>query len=431
MKNRYNVKLLVLALLVLFTGFLTSCEDDADVDPSNGQVTLLSFGPSGVQHGQDIRFIGYNLNKVEAIELPGVTVPKASFKEHTAELIVLTVPQEAGEGLVTLKAPQGDVVSKTILSFEVPVTIASMTPEARPGSNITVTGNYLNWVKGVLFEKDTVKTFVSQGMNELVLQVPAKAKSGRLVFLTGGTEPLVIVTEQELTVTLPTITGLAPTPVERGANLTITGTNLDLATGVYFNGVTGAVKDFVSKTESQLVVMVPAEAGKGKIKLEVLSGEQVESTMGIQIAGDLPPLAALPYPMYTDARAAGWDNYSWGGAADWASTARVRQGEFAAKKTYDGSYDAIRLHNNTPVATASYTHFVFSAYGEPGTGGKTMNIVVNEQWGTPYTFKIVEGEWTTYSMPLTDLGSPASIGDILFQSAGWVGVVHYDHIGLK
>ncbi|WP_161888508.1 IPT/TIG domain-containing protein [Pontibacter russatus] len=432
MKNVYNVRLFTLVFLFLFAGFLTACEDDEDSEPNGGMVQLLSFGPSGVQHGEEIKFIGHNLNKVEAVELPGVSVPKSAFKSHTSDMIVLVVPQEAGEGLVTLKTTDGDVVSKTVLSFEVPVTIESVMEEARPGANITATGNYMNWVTGVVFDSDTVSEFVSQTMNELVLQVPVNAKTGRLVFLTGGTEPQAIVTETDLVVTLPSIANLAPNPVERGSNLTITGENLDLTMGVLFNGITEPITEFVSVSPAELVVVVPAEAGKGVVTLVAHSGVQVESETSLQFIGDLPPLAALPYFLYNDARGTGWENWGWGGATNWESTEKVRQGDFAARKTYDGSYDAIRWHIGTAVSTADYTHLVFSVYGGPGTDGKIVNIVIDEGYNPPAgTFNVVEGEWTTYTIPLSDLGSPASIGDIMFQSAGWAGVVHYDHVGFK
>ncbi|AKD03287.1 hypothetical protein PKOR_09310 [Pontibacter korlensis] len=412
-------------------GVLTSCEDDDNDEPNGGRVELLSFGPTGAQHGEEIRFIGNNLNKVISVELPGVSVPKSAFKSHTSELIVLVVPEEAGEGRVTLKTTDGDVVSKTVLSFEVPVVVNSFTEEARPGSNITVSGNYLNWVKGVVFGEDTVKEFVSQSLKELVLTVPVKAQTGRLIFLTGGTEPLEIATEQELIVTLPSISGLAPNPVERGQNLTISGQNLDLTMGVLFNGITEPITDFVSVSATELVLVVPTEAGKGVVTLVAHSGVEVESEMSLQFIGDLPPLEPLPYFLYNDGRGEGWENWGWGGATDWASTERVRQGDLAAKKTYDGSYDAIRWHNNTAVSTSGYRELVFSVYGGPGTDSKNMQLIINEAWGSPYVFPVVEGEWTTYSIPLSQLGSPATIGDVLFQSAGWAGVVHYDHVGFR
>ncbi|GAB3831048.1 hypothetical protein GCM10028895_47940 [Pontibacter rugosus] len=68
MKNFYNHRLLLLFCLILSLGFITSCEDDdEETGPNSGQVELLSFGPTGVQHGEELRFVGHNLNQVEAI----------------------------------------------------------------------------------------------------------------------------------------------------------------------------------------------------------------------------------------------------------------------------------------------------------------------------------------------------------------------------
>ena len=46
--------------------------------------------------------------------------------------------------------------------------------------------------------------------------------------------PSIVETTDTLHVTLPLITGLSPNPVKHADELTITGTDLDLATKVYF-----------------------------------------------------------------------------------------------------------------------------------------------------------------------------------------------------
>lgn len=293
MKNFYNTRLLLLLCLVLSFGMITSCEDDDENSPNTGQVELLSFGPSGVQHGEEIRFIGRNLNMVEAIELPGVTVAKADFIEQTPELVRLIVPEETTEGTVTLKLSDGaDVTSKTILSFLVPVTITSVTKEARPGANITITGTKLNWVEGVVFEQDTVDEFVSQSATELVLQVPVTAKTGTLLLIGGGTEPTFVETEEELIVTLPAVTALTPASVLTGSNLTIKGADLDLVKAIKFTGVGEALAStFVSQSATQIVVKVPENASTGNITLIANSDEEVITTQELTVI--LPAVTAL------------------------------------------------------------------------------------------------------------------------------------------
>ncbi|MFC6998202.1 IPT/TIG domain-containing protein [Rufibacter roseus] len=286
MKHIYNLRAILLVCLLVSFGFFTSCSDD-EGEINSGQVELLSFGPTGVKHGEQIKFIGRNLNIVESIEFQGATVAKTQFTAHTSELIELIVPQETEEGRVTLKIAGGeDVVSKTVLSFEVPVVINSFTESAKPGTNITITGNYLNWVDSVQFGSlvPHVKTFVSRSMTELVLTVPMEAKTGTLTFFTGGTEPMSIETEQELQVTLPNATGINPTSLKHGENLTITGTDLDLVKEVVFTGVGSArVSTFVNQSATQLVVTVPNNASTGTLKLVAMSGEEVTTTQTITV----------------------------------------------------------------------------------------------------------------------------------------------------
>ncbi|MBC7508847.1 MAG: IPT/TIG domain-containing protein [Ferruginibacter sp.] len=272
----FNTKLLSLLCFVMCIGLVSSCKKD--VAAVSGKVQLLSFGPTGAKHGENIIFIGNNLDKVTAIDLVGASVPAASFTEHTAEKIVFVIPMSTEQGFATLKTPAGDVVSKTKINFLVPVKITSITAKARPGDNITIKGEFMNWVKEVKFAKDISETtFVSQSLNELVIKVPVNARSGTLFLSSGGTKPLTIETDSVLNVTLPFITSLSPNPVKHQTNLTITGTDLDLAGSVIFKGVTTPVTSFVSQSATQLVVKVPESAINGKVTLKGYSLVTVES----------------------------------------------------------------------------------------------------------------------------------------------------------
>ncbi len=415
---------------IIFSITVTSCTKEEIT--SSSAVELLSFGPSGAQHGEQIKFIGNNLHRVTSIELTGATVPSSAFVEHTSELIVIVVPQEAERGLVVLKTPGGDITSKSPLNLEVPVVITSVTERARPGENITITGQYMNWITEVIFANDiVVDDFISQSLTEIVITVPQDAQTGPLVIITGGTEPLTIETEEELVVTLPSITTLSPNPVERNESLTITGENLDLTMGVLFRGITEPITEFISKSADELVVAVPEEANRGTITLIAYSGVTVESEEAINLIGDLPPLAPLAYALYIDGFENGWGNWGWGGTVDFNNTENVRDGDVTIKKEFDGTYGALRFGRDDAVTIAAHTEVVFSIFGTAGMGGLQLNVIANEQWGAPHIITIVEGEWVEFKLSKADLNITDELKDLLFQDRGWSGTVYVDHVGLR
>jgi hypothetical protein len=269
---------LSLSLLTLFA-LVISCDDKDDNDVG-AQVVLKSFGPS-VLRGGELKFVGVNLNKVTAIILPeNVEVQASSFKTHTSTLISIDVPDEAVEGLVTLKTPGGDLVTKTPLGILEPITIESITPNpARPGDVITITGTYLNLISTVEFGGlQQVAEFESQSRTKLEVRVPDAALTSTLLLSDSEEIPNVIESETALTVTVPVSTSISPNPVIAGSVLTITGTDLDLAVAVEFAGnerVDSA--DFTSVTATQIVLNVPAGADDGAIQVVALSSVKTES----------------------------------------------------------------------------------------------------------------------------------------------------------
>lgn len=282
MKIIYKVRLLVSIAIITSLSFF-ACKKDS-VDKTSDKTELLSFGPTGAQPGDTIRFYGTNLDKVTQIDFTNASVGGSDFISQSKTEIHVVVPTETEKGYVVLKTPTGDITSKTQFNIGVTATVSSITNEARPGENISIKGDYLNWVTSVTFNDGKVVTsFVSQSKNELQVMVPTDAQTGTLVLAYGGTDSSLVETADTLHVTLPMATTLAPNPIKHADELTITGTNLDLATKVYFNGVGEAVTTFVSQSATKIVVKVPGETINGKITLEAASGVQTVSAAELNV----------------------------------------------------------------------------------------------------------------------------------------------------
>jgi hypothetical protein len=293
----FKIRLLPWIVLLGFIGVIASCEKESS---GTGQVVLQSFGPTGAHHGDTVRFFGNNLHKVISVEFIGASVAKSDFIEQTSELIRLKVPNQAEKGFVTLKTTEGDIVSKTQFNLNVAFKIATMTLEARPGEDITLTGDFMNWVRRVTFEKDkVVSSFVSQSLDKLVLKVPDDAQTGPLVIFYAGTDSMSVQTKDTLTVRLPVATGFSPNPIKHAENVTITGTDLDLAKQVLFTGVSAPITNFESQSATQLVVKVPGAAESGKLTLVAASGVQSVTPTSLDVL--LPDITGMsPNPVDPD-----------------------------------------------------------------------------------------------------------------------------------
>ncbi|MES1198295.1 MAG: IPT/TIG domain-containing protein [Chitinophagaceae bacterium] len=512
------IKLSSFRLLALMCSILSivivSCDKNDDINSS--KIELLSFGPTGARHGDTLSFIGNNLNKVSAIQFTGVNalVEQKDFKKQSSELILLIVPVAAEKGFVTLKTSDGDIITKTQLNLGVMATVASITAQARPGENVTINGNYLNWVDRVTFNRDKiVQTFVSKSKTQLVVKIPDDAQTGPLILHYGGTDSADVQTADTLKVTLPVSTSFSPNPVKHGTNLTITGTNLDLAKKVIFTGVSTPVTSFVSQSATQIVVVVPASTSKGKVTLEAASAVQTVSSTDLDVVlpaittmlpNPVDPLANVtitgtdldvvssvsfigvtsavtsfvsqsatqlvvkvptgsitgkitlgvknstlsvksnndlaivgssvpPIIIYDDAVTPAWNGWiggGWGGTKDLNNTSPVRSGSKSCAISYVGDWGVPLQLGGANIPLGGYTSLKVSIYGGAGSNGKNVNVGFNEQDGK--TISIVEGQWTDFTIPLTQISSTSTLGFLYFKkyTAGTDFTIYIDNLGI-
>jgi hypothetical protein len=264
---------------------IASCSDDelsTDQMSSSG-IELRAFGPNPVLRGGELRFIGTNMDKVTGVAIPGAGEITDFTKKEPADLR-LTVPQNATEGYVILHTPQGDITTKTLLTFEEPIEITAITvASVKAGSTFTITGDYLNLIAKVVFQQGVAidtsdhTNFISQSRQQITVRIPREAQSGKIMVANGAEIPIEVYSDDEAAIVLTAITELSATTIKAGAELTITGTDFDLVEKIIFGGGK-EVSDFKRNGLTTIEAIVPADAQDGAVTIVAWSGVEIEST---------------------------------------------------------------------------------------------------------------------------------------------------------
>ncbi|RYF91967.1 MAG: hypothetical protein EOO00_07795, partial [Chitinophagaceae bacterium] len=302
-------------------------------------------------------------------------------------------------------------------------------------TNLTITGTDLDLVKKIIFAgvAPAVTGFVSQSATEIVVKVPAGSRKGQVTLeAASGVQTK---SAANLDVVLPTITTFAPNPVDPGANLTITGTKLDMVNGVTFQNAP-TVSTFVSQSAGQIVVKVPNGVLRGALTLNILnSADTIKSSGILEISGAVPP-PTIAFPIYNDAvttnwTSTGWIGGGWGGTKDYENTSPVREGSKSIRINYEGGWGSPMQLGGANVKIGSNTTFKLSIYGGPGSGGKKVNVGMNGK--DKYDIVLVEGKWTDYAIPLSSLIDGDTITEIILKEFNGTGgfTIYVDALGLN
>lgn len=269
-KNRFSFAM-IFALIAALSFSMVACNDD----DSSDEVILESFGPSPVALGSPISFIGQNLDKVSSIEFPmGYEV--SQFEEKTPGKIVVMATRDtamAYEGFVILHTSKGDITTKTKIGYAQSALIDAITPEVKPGGELTISGSYLSSVQSVILAGNVVipaENFISMTNGVIKVIVPAEAKSGNVQVFDGT---YYVYSEQALKVTLPSGSAISKSEdVYPGVDeITITGKDFDLVTELTFATGEGT-KDFTVEGD-KITFTYPADAAAGDVTAVVISGE--------------------------------------------------------------------------------------------------------------------------------------------------------------
>lgn len=233
------------------------------------EITKFFVGNEGTMVGNvgDVVTIkGDYLNLMHGVIFAGSdTIKEAEFVGHDRYTIQVKIPAEARTGVITLT----DTI-KDGTSLETKEELTINTPEATPikdrnikaGEILSIKGASFDQIVSVKFEGATVNAadFKSQSAAEITVAVPAKATDGTFYVVTkSGIE----VPVGNIITVVPTQLVATPNPVKNGAELTITGKDMDLITGIAFPN---AAASQLNKVETTKVTATVPEDAQEKTK---------------------------------------------------------------------------------------------------------------------------------------------------------------------
>lgn len=243
------------------------------------EITKFFVGSEGTMVGNvgDVVTIkGDYLNLMHGVIFAGSdTIKEAEFESHDRYTIQVKIPAEARTGVITLTD-----ATKDGASLETKEELTINTPEATPikdrnikaGEILSIKGTSFDQIVSVKFEGATVNAadFKSQSVAEITVAVPAKATDGTFYVVT---KSCIEVPVGNIITVVPTQLVATPNPVKNGAELTITGKDMDLITGIAFPN---AAESKLNKVETTKVTStVPEDAQEGDITLSLDNGKTV------------------------------------------------------------------------------------------------------------------------------------------------------------
>ena len=300
MNKTYKFPALWMMCLMLFSCLtFTACDngDDEDTNQYKGGISLNVFGPSPVSRGGVLRFLGSGMDKVTAVAIPGCD-DISDIEVVSDTEIRVTVPQTAQPGLVVLKTPKGDITTKTELTFTEPIALEAFAPaEVKPGGELTITGEYLNLIKEVIFADEVTvpaDEFVSQSRQEIKVIVPDSAQTGKFILSDGAEIPNWIYSEGELEVTLPSVEApLDLVDKKPGDVIRVSGENFDLVKKVQMpNGDEVEFTMTASSEGDELTFTLPDNVSDGEIT--VLPASDVKVVVATVVVATPSNVVAVP-----------------------------------------------------------------------------------------------------------------------------------------
>ncbi|MEE1343377.1 MAG: IPT/TIG domain-containing protein [Segatella copri] len=226
--------------------------------------------------GDVLTIEGDYLNNITSVIFAnGATMDAENFKSQTRYQIQLVIPAEAGEGRFQISDGNNYMYSEGALSINAPEIDANNAigkSLIKAGETEVLRGTSLDQIASIELNGATVEAadFKSQTASEITFVISSKVADGEI---TAVTKSGIRIPFGEITTVVPSQLVATPSPIKNGAELTITGKDMDLITGIAFPN---AKESKLNKVETTKVTStVPEDAQEGDITLSLDNGKTV------------------------------------------------------------------------------------------------------------------------------------------------------------
>lgn len=226
--------------------------------------------------GDVLTIEGDYLNNITSVIFAnGATMDAENFKSQTRYQIQLVIPAEAGEGRFQISDGNNYMYSEGALSINAPEIDANNAigkSLIKAGETEVLRGTSLDQIASIELNGATVEAadFKSQTASEITFIISSKVADGEI---TAVTKSGIRISFGEITTVVPSQLVATPSPIKNGKEITISGKDMDLITGIAFPN---AKESKLNKVETTKVTStVPEDAQEGDITLSLDNGKTV------------------------------------------------------------------------------------------------------------------------------------------------------------
>lgn len=226
--------------------------------------------------GDVLTIEGDYLNNITSVIFAnGATMDAENFKSQTRYQIQLVIPAEAGEGRFQISDGNNYMYSEGALSINAPEIDANNAigkSLIKAGETEVLRGTSLDQIASIELNGATVEAadFKSQTASEITFVISSKVADGEI---TAVTKSGIRIPFGEITTVVPSQLVATPSPIKNGEEITISGKDMDLITGIAFPN---AKESKLNKVETTKVTStVPEDAQEGDITLSLDNGKTV------------------------------------------------------------------------------------------------------------------------------------------------------------